>query len=386
MHYNISFCKYFLLAVAGLFLTLLIVIIRPVDVSAAPPGPAGPPPMVRVTVVTEQDITPATEYVGHVEAIQAVELRARVEGFLDLVKFQEGDFVQVGDVLYIIEQAPYQARVDADKARVEQARAELTRASQHLKRLKEARPESIPAIDMDNAVAAELAARAQLDEAKATLISSELDFSYTTIKAPISGRIGRTAYTQGNLVGPTSGSLARIVQMDPIRVVYSISENDLDAIIAALHDAEKGVKSRLLAPQLRLANGDMFEGTGKVEFVDNQIDPTTGTIAVRAIFENPDGRLIPGQYVTVLVKASTPHLMPTVPQAAVLVNQEGRFVLLVDKENCVISRPIIIGPAVGTMWAVEKGLAAGDRVIVQGIQKVQPGQTVQVKTDQSQGR
>ena len=149
--------------------------------------------MVTVAPVVEQDISPVTEYIGHVEAIQAVELRARVEGFLEKVNFREGDFVHAGDLLYVIEQAPYQARVDGDRARLEAARAELTRASQRLKRLREARPESIPATDLDNAVAAELTAKAQLAEAEATLASSELDLGYTKISAPINGRIGRTA-------------------------------------------------------------------------------------------------------------------------------------------------------------------------------------------------
>jgi len=338
--------------------------------------------MVTVAPVTEQDISPTTDYVGHVEAIQAVELRARVEGFLEKVNFREGDFVQAGDLLYVIEQAPYQARVDGDRARLEAARAELTRAGQHLKRLREARPESIPATELDNAVAAELTAKARLAEAEATLASSALDLGYTKISAPISGRIGRTAYTRGNLIGPASGPLAEIVQIDPIRVVYSISENDLSAITAALHDTEAAANSRLLAPHLRLAGGEQPDRAGRVSFVDNRVDPATGTIAVRAEFANPDGLLIPGQYVTVQVRVAAPKMMPVVVQAAVMVNREGRFVLVVDDENKVTARPITIGTAVSTMWAVESGLGVGDRVIVRGIQKVKPGQTVQVKTEQ----
>lgn len=370
-------------------LTLLLVLTASLAAGAAPAGPGVPPPMVTLATVVEQDVSPVIEYVGHVEAIQTVELRARVEGFLEKINFREGDFVQEGDLLYSIERAFYQARVDGDRARLDATRAELTRAGQRLKRLREARPESISATDLDNAVAVELTARAQLAEAEATLASSELDLGYTSIIAPISGRIGRTAYTRGNLIGPGSGPLAQIVQTDPIRVVYSISENDLPAIVAALHDAEKGARSRLLAPRLRLAGGELLdraESRGRVTFVDNRIDPATGTIAVRAEFANRDGFLIPGQYVTVLVMASDPKIMPVVEQAAVMVNREGRFVLVVDEKNQAAARPITIGPAVGTLWAVEEGLIAGDRVIVQGIQKVQPGQIVQVGTEQSEGR
>jgi RND family efflux transporter MFP subunit len=365
-----------------LWLTLLFVLTAPLAASGGPPEPGGPPPMVAVTPVVEEDISPVTEYVGHVEAIQAVELRARVEGFLEKVNFQEGDFVQAGDLLYVIEQAPYQAKVDGDRARLAAARAELTRAGQRLQRLREARPESIPATDLDIAVAAELTAKAQVAEAEATLANSELELGYTAIKAPINGRIGSTAYTRGNLIGPGSGPLARIIQTDPIRVVYSISENDLPAIVTALHDAEAGARSHLLTPRLRLAGGELHDRAGKVSFVDNRIDSATGTIAVRAEFANPDGLLIPGQYVTVLAMASSTKIMPVVAQAAVLVNRDGRFVVVVDDEGRVATRSITIGPAVSTMWAVESGLSVGDRVIVQGIQKVQPGQIVQIKTTQ----
>jgi RND family efflux transporter MFP subunit len=350
----------------------------------APSGPDSPPPVVEVAQITKQDITPVTEYVGHIEAIQAVDLRARVEGILQEVNFKEGDYVRTGEVLYVIEQAPYRAELEADRARLRQAEAELTRAGQHLKRLQEAGPDSIPATEMDNAVAAELVARAQVNLAEAEIASSELDLDYTTIRAPIDGRIGRTAYTRGNLVGPSSDPLARIVQMDPVRVVYSISENDLAAITTALKDTQHGLQNRLLAPQLRLSSGDLLKEVGQISFVDNEVDASTGTIAVRANFANPDGLLIPGQYVTVLARGSEPKMMAIVPQAAVLINQEGHFVLVVDDNNVVSSRPITIGTAVDTLWVVESGLEAGEQVIIQGIQKVQPGQTVQIKADQPQ--
>jgi RND family efflux transporter MFP subunit len=369
----------FRILLAGLFLTLAF----PLIVTAGPPDSDGsPPPLVTVAPVILQDVNPPEEYVGHMEAIQTVDLQARVEGFLEQVNFKEGSYVHAGDLLYVIERAPYQANVKADKARVEQLQAMLTKAHQYLERVRTVRSGGVSASDIDNAVAEELRAKAQLEEARATLERSELNLGYTTIRAPISGRIGRTAYTAGNLVGPTSQPLARIVQIDPIRVVYSISENDLPAITAALHDAEAATKSRLLAARLRLADGELLDRAGRVSFVDNRVDPATGTIAVRAEFANPDGRLIPGQYVTALVMASAPKIMPVVDQAAVLVNREGRFVLVVDDESKVTARPITIGPAVSTMWAVESGLRPGDRVIIQGIQKVKPGQIVQVKPKQ----
>jgi membrane fusion protein (multidrug efflux system) len=183
------------------------------------------------------------------EAVQTVDLRARIQGFLEQVKFKEGSDVRAGDLLYVIEQAPYQAKVDADTASVTQATATFTKARQYLERVRTVRSGGVSAADIDDAVAEELRAKGELEEAKANLERSRLDLGYTTVKAPISGRIGQTAFTKGNLVNPASGPLARIVQIDPIRVVYSISENDLVAIKMALKDAASVKKHSMLAPR-----------------------------------------------------------------------------------------------------------------------------------------
>ncbi|MEJ5364976.1 MAG: efflux RND transporter periplasmic adaptor subunit [Desulfosoma sp.] len=354
---------------------------------AAPPGPAGDGPVtVGVVPVTIQDVNPAAEYVGHVEAIQAVDIRARVEGFLQEVRFREGSRVRAGDVLYVIEQDLYKARVDASKAQLAQAEAALDRSERYLKRLQAARAESVPATDMDNAVAARAEAAARLQAAKAQLAVDQIQLAYTVVSSPITGRIGKTAYTVGNLVNPAFGVLARVVQEDPIRVVYAVSENDMAVVRSALREAASGAKNRVLAPSLRLADGTLYAQTGTVEFVDNRVDPATGTIAVRAVFPNPEGVLIPGQYVTVLVKNRDPKPMPVVPQSAVLVDQKGKYVLTVDQAGQVVARPVTLGPAVGTAYAVTSGLAEGERVIVQGIQKVRPGQTVRPETISEAGR
>jgi len=364
-----------------LLLGLILALAFPSGVGTAPPGPGeGPPPLVTVAPVSLQDVNPPAEYVGHVEAIQAVDLRARVEGFLEQVNFKEGHIVQDGDLLYSIEQAPYKAKVAADKARVAQAEAELDRANRHLERLRAARPESIRATDKDDAVAAQLSAQAQLSEARATLTRSQLDLGYTTIKAPISGRLGRTAFTKGNLVGPTSRPLARIVQLDPIRVVYSISENNLADIQMALKDSSKEGKDPILIPRIKLSNEEIYETAGYVDFVNNEVDAGTGSIAVWAVFDNHDGLLLPGQYVTVLVSHSTSKMLPVVPQSAIQEDREGRYVLVVDGENRVLERRVKTGPVIGGMWAIESGLAAKEIVIVQGVQKVSPGMVVKTTT------
>jgi len=343
----------------------------------APPG-AGPgrPPAVTVMAVTEEVVNPPAEYVGRVEAIQAVDLRARVEGYLEQVKFQEGGDIHRGDLLYLIEQAPYQAAVAEARAKVAQAQASLTNARQYLERVQAVRSGAVSATDLDAAVSAELEAKAQLQEAEASLKAAELDLGYTTIIAPIDGRIGRTSYTQGNLVGPSSGRLARIVQLDPIRVVYSVSENDL--MVTRMADAGNKEDQRCqLVPRIRLPGGKMYPVEGRIDFLDNEVEPGTGTIAIRAVFENEGGFLLPGQYVTVLVSCGEGRRLPVVPQAAVLQDREGRYVFVLDDKNRVQQRRITTGAVVGTNWAVESGLMAGETIIAQGVQKVQPGQTVE---------
>ena len=343
----------------------------------AKPKDSAPAQMPSVTVikVPEMEVNPASEFVGRVEAIQAVDLKVRVEGYIHKVAFKDGAPVKEGELLLLIDQAPYRAKVNEAKAKVALAQASLDKAERYIVRLKSVRAGGVAATDMDNALAAQQTARAQLQEAKASLEQAEINLGYTTITAPISGRIGRAAFTVGNLVGPNSGALARLVQLDPIRVVWSISENEF--VSAKLKAMENPAQSpALMVPRLRLPNGRMYGPTGKLDFTDPQVDPGTGTIAVRAVFANPDGVLLPGQYVTVLISRQEPRRMPVVPQSAVLEDREGLYVLTVDQESRVRARRITRGPEVGTGWAVESGLQAGETIIVHGLQMARPGQQV----------
>jgi membrane fusion protein (multidrug efflux system) len=360
------------------FLLGVVVLSLAVAAAAGPPGPGqGRPPVVTVLAVTEADVNPPTEHVGRVEAIQAVDLRARVPGYLEAVKFNEGSDVRSGDLLFGIEQAPYLASVNAARAKVASAEAALTNAGQYLGRLQAVRSGGVSASDLEAAVSDELKAKAMLQEARASLEQAELDLGYTIIKAPIGGRIGRTAFTKGNLVGPDSGALARIVQIDPIRVVYSVSENDYAEVKTRHQDMTPEQLRQELVPRLRLSNGDLYPAAGRLAFADNQVDAGTGTIAVWAEFENPHGILLPGQYVTVQLSLSNPRRLPVVPQSAVQEDREGRYVFVVDGENKVQQRRITTGAVVGVNWAVEAGLVAGESLIVQGVQKVRPGQVVE---------
>jgi len=353
----------------------------PVNVTAASTNKAEPLPLVTVVAVTEQAVNPPREYIGHVEAIQVVELQARVGGVLDQVNFKEGSDVRAGDLLYGIEQAPYRARVDGAKARVTKAAATLNRASNYLKRIRNVSSGGVSSTDIESAEADVLEAGAELQETNSALDLAQLDLGYTRILAPISGRIGATALTKGNLCGPASGPLARIVQLNPIRVQYSVSENDISVIKTAFEDSSLKQGKKALQLQIRLPGGEILPLSGHVDFVDNVVDATTGTISVRLVFDNPAGLLLPGQYVTVLIAMNQATFLPVIPQSAVLEDREGRYVLVVDAENQVLQRRITTGALIGPLWAIKSGLMVGEMVIVQGIQKVRPGQTVQTTID-----
>lgn len=333
------------------------------------------PPTVSVSEVPEMEVNPAAEFVGRVEAIQAVDLRARVEGYITKVAFTEGGEVKEGSLLIQLERAPYQSRVNEAKAQVALAQAALDKALRYIKRLKAVRAGGVAATDMDNALSAEETARAQLQQAKANLQQADLNLGYTTITAPISGTMGRAVYTLGNLVGPSSGALARLVQLDPIRVIYSVSENEYVAAKTKAGDNPNQLQAELV-PRLRLPDGQMYPLAGKLDFTEPQVDPGTGTIAMRAVFSNPHRVLLPGQYVTVLISRRDPRLMPVVPQSAVLEDRQGLYVLVVGKDNRVQRRGIVRGAPLGTGWAVESGIKAGEEIIVHGLQMARPGQVV----------
>lgn len=346
--------------------------------SAAAQAPAGaPPPAVMVAQVETEDIAPAREFIGRVEAVQAVDLRARVQGFLEEVSFHEGQDVKAGDVLFRIEPDRYEAALAKAEAQLASARATLKNAELNLDRRQElSRRGNVSMAELDSAIADRDSAAAAVESAEAGVQAAQLDLGYTKIVSPIAGRIGHAAVTQGNLVGPDSGPLARVVQLDPIRVVFSVSERDFVAVSRQMAGATPAEIGKGFVPTLRLADGSAYSERGKVDFTDNVVDPATATIAVRALFSNPDGLLLPGQTVNVVVRPAEGRQMPVVPMSAVQENRQGRFVLVVGAQNRVEIRPIKTGAQVRQAWSVEEGLAPGDTIIVEGLQKVRPGAIV----------
>jgi membrane fusion protein (multidrug efflux system) len=346
------------------------------------PAPAAAPPAVSVVKVAPQDVTPSTQFVGRVAALDKVDLRARVTGFLERgssllprALFIEGQDVKKGDLLFVIEPPPFQAQVAAAKAQVAQAEANLAEANATLQRVQEAvKSGAVSKQELDQATAAAQEGQAQVLAAKAQLQIAEINLGYTEVYAPVDGKIGLTAFTFGNLVGPDSGVLATIVSQDPIYVTFQVSA----AVIAEVQDEAGGALPQpdTFVVRAELPDSTMYAQPGKIDFLSNQVDQTTDTLTVRAAFANPERRLIDGQFVTVTVETAAPQMALVVPQPAVQTDQAGSYVLVVDSDNKVEQRPVTLGSNHGTGVVVQSGLKEGEKVIVRGIQKVRPGVVV----------
>lgn len=344
-----------------------------------PSGPrdaaGAPPPSVTVARVQATLLPDERERVGQVQAIEDVELRARIEGFLEQRLFEEGSDVAKGDLLFVIERAPYEARFAEAEAQLARARAALTEAQLALTRTQELRRKNVSTeAQLDSAVAREAGAAAEVLAAEAALKQARLNLDYTEIHAPVAGRVGRAFYSQGDLVDPDSGPLVTLASLDPIYVYWQVPEGAiLDYRRRNVARAQRGEAPLRVTAQLRFGDGSFYEHPGVWDFLDNRVDPTTGTQTARAEFPNPDGLLLPGQYAAVIVQIGEPRHTLIVPQASVQEDQAGRFVLVVDAEGNAELRRVEMGTRLGIFWEVRSGLAEGERVIYQGVQKVQPG-------------
>jgi membrane fusion protein (multidrug efflux system) len=299
-----------------------------------------------------------------------------VEGILQNVAFMPGQRVEAGELLLEIEPDQYRAALASAQAGLAQAEAVAGNAQRTLERNTAlARQQSVSRAVLDDTQAAAEIAAADVAAARARLNVAELNLSYTRIEAPVAGEIGRVLFTRGNVVSPSSGTLARIVQLDPIRVVFSVSEAEM-----VTFRQQEGVNGpldpRTLRLSLRLPNGTTYEQTGQVEYMASEVNPQTGTVPVRTIFANPGRVLVPNQSVNLSVLEETGVELPVVPQSAVLQDREGRFVFVVNTDNTVAMRRIVTSERVQSGWAVTEGLAGGERVVVQGTQRLSDGAEV----------
>jgi len=340
-------------------------------VATAPP----PPPEVYVADVVTKDVPMYVELVGQAVGFQDVEIRARVEGFLETMKFQEGSFVHKGDLLYEIDRKPLEATVAAAKADQAAAQARLEKANNDVTRYTplEAK-QAVSKQELDNALAAKDAATAQVEAAKAAVEKATLDLSYTRVTSPIDGLAGTTLVKPGNLVGKGQNTLlTTISQIDPILFRAGVTESDYLRIV---RNAKRDKASSRSGIQLTLADGTIFPRTGTVSTVDRAVDPTTGTLGVQFEFPNPGQLLRPGQFGRARVLLDTKAKALLVPQRAVQELQNLHSVGIVDAENKVTIRNVKVGPRVDALWVIEEGVKPGDRVVVEGMQRVQDGMMV----------
>src|ERR1700704_541290 len=333
-------------------------------------------PAVGVRPAAMKGVSQAFEFVGRIKAVEKVDVRAPVEGFLEKVAFREGQDVKAGDLLYQIEKVQFQAQVDQAKANLASAEAEATNAQlQYARQYELSRHQFSPQATVDQNKAALDTARAKVLQTQAALTQAQVNLDYTDIRAPIAGRIGRTVYTLGNLVNPASGVLATIVSQDPIYVLFPVSVRDLEIIREARRNEEGGLAK--IDIRLRLPNGQEYAHRGVWNLTDPQVDQQTDTLIMRAVMPNPERQLIDGEFVTAIIRERREAPRLVVPQASVQIDQSGRYVLVVDGQHKVEQRRIQTGPNQATDVVVTAGLHEGENVIVDGIQKVRAGQVVQ---------
>ena len=331
---------------------------------------AVPSPAVLVQPAELRSMKKQAEFVGRAEALEKVDLRARVQGFLGPRLFKDGDEVKEGQTVFTIEKEPFQNAVDQRKAQLAAARAALANADQQLQRTTElARRGNTPIAQLDQRTAEQGQAKAVVMEAEANLRDAEIQLSYTEIKTPIRGRIGRAAVSPGNLVGPDTGVLATVVQDNPMQVLFSVTQREtLEA-----RDSEVTGKVRAL---VRLANGSLYSEKGRVDFLDVQVNPRTDGQTVRAMFPNPDDILTSGQTVRVIIEEKGGDKVVVIPQSAIAIDQTGPYVFVVGQDDKVEQRRIKLGANREGLAVVNEGIEPGERVIVQGQQRVRAGITV----------
>ena len=386
-HPAVRFIGWFVTAVCLLWLGWMARALAPQKPGGGPPpmpmgGPGGPP-LVEVAPVEEREVNPPNAYIGRVEPIQDVELRAQIGGYVKQVHFKEGARVKAGDLLFTIDPEQYEARVAVRKAEIGQAEASLDRAERYLTRLERSDARAITQADLDSARSDVAQDRAAVKQAVANLALAEFDLKHTRILAPIDGRVGRTVANVGDYVAPSLGPLVRVVQVDPIRIAFSVTDKDY---LKAIENFGAERVQEALRIRFRLPTGTVPDVVGLRDFEDNTMSADTATLSVRARFPNAQGLLVPDGYVTVLVDLAHAPKSPVVPQEALQTDREGRFVYVVDAAGVAQRRPVTTGAMAEGRVAVRSGVKPGERVVVQGTQKVVPGQPVTLASAKEAGR
>lgn len=333
-----------------------------------------PAPNVVVDTISEQDVIQSFDAPGRVVSKYQVSVMARISGYLQKSYFKEGDYVKAGETLFLIEPVEYQNAASVAGANIQNIRAQLAYANKQLARAEElVKQDYIAKSRYDEILANRDALQAQLKAAQSNFNDTNRNLSYTRVKAPVDGRIGIIDVTVGNYVTPSSGSLTTINSTNPIYVTFPLSSEDYASISSI--DENANAKRRV---ELYFQNGDKYNQDGVQDFLDNKVDQSTGTVTMRATFQNKDNKLLHGEFVNVKLYANHPVKVPVVPIVAVQENQEGKYVYTIDETGMPKLTYIKVQGQSGDNWIVKDGLKAGDRVIVDGILKVTPGTPVKI--------
>jgi RND family efflux transporter MFP subunit len=350
-----------------------------------PPAPPAPP-TVSVSLPIDREVTEQAEYTGRVAAVDSVEVRSHVWGYLDKVNFKEGALVKKGEVLFELDARPYEALLEQAKAKIGQDEAQLKYdEAEHQRNLSLINSGAVTRSDLDKTAAARAIDIANIAADKAAVAARQLDVGYTKVVAPVSGRVSRYVVTLGNLIqsGDQGGGtlLTTIVSVDPMYVYFDADEYTVLRVRRLIREgrARSARDVETLPCWLGLANEEGFPHKGTLNFVDNQVNPKTGTLRIRGVFPNKDEALAPGYFTRVRINIGLPHKSLLVSDRAIDTDQGTKVVYVVDKENKVLSRPVQLGAVYDGLRAVDDGLKPGERVIVSGLQQVRPGATVEPK-------
>lgn len=332
------------------------------------------PPKVAVETITEDNVTQSFDAPGRVVSKYQVSIMARISGYLQKSFFKEGDYVKAGETLFLIEPLEYQNASNVAGANIQNIKAQLTYANKQLARAEElVKQDYIAKSKYDEILANRDALQAQLKAAQSNYNDSNRNLSYTRVKAPVDGRIGIIDVTVGNYVTPSSGSLTTINSTNPIYVTFPLSAEDYARLSSIDKSGNEKRKVELYFP-----NGTKYELDGVQDFLDNKVDESTGTVTMRATFQNPENKLLHGEFVNVKLFANNKVTVPLVPLVAVQENQEGKYVYTIDEKGLPKLTYIKVLGQSGNNWMVKSGLKKGDKVIVEGILKVMPGSPVEI--------
>jgi len=355
------------------FLTLLFIIIASINLAGCGDNNQTIKPIVSTKEIKEEYITKKIESTGRILAEYEVDIVARIDGYLQKKYFNEGAIVKKGDLLYQIEPYTYAAKVNEASANLRNAQASLVDSSKNLKRAAVlVKEDFISKTDYDNHLATRDRDRASVDSARAALTQAKINYGYTKIYSPISGKIGRIYITEGNFVTPSSGPLALVVSVDPIFLDFTLKSKQY--LILKKASQEENLKD--ISVEIKLADDTVYESKGKISFVDNVIDESSGSVIVRAIFDNKKHLLVPGDYVSVTVTMGKPKQVILVPQEAVIQTETTKYLYVVDEDKIAHTREIAAEEDYNGNWIVTSGLNIGEKIALTGLQYLQDGQEV----------